>query len=289
MPPTEGYINVNGLRLYIRDWGGPAKSPPILLVHGLASSARIWDLAAPLLASGRRTIALDQRGHGRSDKPDSGYDFATIAHDLAGAIETLGLKRPLLVGHSWGANVALHLAAEQPRLLTGVVLVDGGTTEWAATMSLEETLTRLAPPRLAGTPRETFLGRIRLRLPDDMQNPQVEAIYMANFSVDAEDRIAPHLSYENHMQIVRAMWEQRPTQLFGRVTCPALLIQVAPEILDDQTAQWMKLKRRHVEQAELLLPNNRIIWLNNTIHDISLHQPDVLARMILEFTYSLSR
>src|SRR5262245_5740144 len=112
MPPTETFLTTNSLRLHLRDWGGPEATPPILLVHGLASNARIWDLVAPLLARDFRVAAIDQRGHGLTDKPADGYDFATIAGDLAGAIGALGWARTLVVGHSWGANVALQLAAD---------------------------------------------------------------------------------------------------------------------------------------------------------------------------------
>ena len=96
MSPTDTFITIGGLRLHLRDWGGPDVPPAILLVHGLASNARIWDLLAPLLAPNFRLVAIDQRGHGVSDKPDDGYDLATIAGDLAGAIVALGWSRPLV-------------------------------------------------------------------------------------------------------------------------------------------------------------------------------------------------
>ena len=89
-PPSDTFLTIDGLRLHLRDWGGPAAPPPILLVHGLASNARIWDLLVPLLAPNFRLVAIDQRRRGVSDSPDDGYDLATIAGDLAGAIVALG-------------------------------------------------------------------------------------------------------------------------------------------------------------------------------------------------------
>jgi pimeloyl-ACP methyl ester carboxylesterase len=84
--PRDGTAEVRGLRLHYRDWqreeGANARLAPILLIHGLASAARIWDLTAPLLASsGHRVVALDQRGHGESDKPYSGYSSEEIVAD----------------------------------------------------------------------------------------------------------------------------------------------------------------------------------------------------------------
>jgi pimeloyl-ACP methyl ester carboxylesterase len=288
MLPTDIFIAVGGLRLHARDWGGPAgAAPPILLVHGLASNARTWDLAAPQLAHAFRVVALDQRGHGLSDTPDDGYDFETITGDLARAIGALGWERPLVVGHSWGANVALQLAADYPALPSGVVLVDGGTNELASFMSLDDTLERLAPPRLAGTPRAAFLGNLRARWAGGPFSQEIEDLIMGNFAVDAHDRIAPHLTYENHLTIVRALWEQRPTRLFARVECPALLVPAEPPPpLDEQAAQWLDRKRRSVALAEATIPHARVVWARESIHDVQLHRPAWLAEQIAAFAKS---
>lgn len=287
MTPTDTFLTVNGLRLHLCDWGGPSVPPPILLVHGLASNARIWDLLAPLLAPTFRLAAIDQRGHGLSDKPDEGYDLPTIAGDLAGAIDALGWSRPLIVGHSWGANVALQLAADHPGLPAGIVLLDGGTNELASLMTLAETLERLAPPRLAGTPRAAFLERLRGHMANGMLSAAVEQAIMSNFAIDAEDRIAPHLTFEKHLKIVRGMWEQRPTQLFAHVTCPTLIIPAEQPPADQGAAQWLDRKRQSVAVAEAAIPHARVVWAHDTIHDVQLQRPEWLASELAAFAQSL--
>src|SRR5438128_1702358 len=107
--PTEQTLLVNNIRLHLRDWGG--EGPPLLLLHGLASSCHIWDLVAPQLRQVSRVIALDQRGHGESEKTEGGYDFASVTADLRAVVEALQLERPILVGHSWGGNVVVEYAA----------------------------------------------------------------------------------------------------------------------------------------------------------------------------------
>jgi pimeloyl-ACP methyl ester carboxylesterase len=283
MPPTNIFIAAGDIRLHALDWGGPDVAPPILLVHGLASNAHIWDLLAPLLAREHRVVALDQRGHGLSEKPDD-YDFANVVRDLAQAIGALGWVRPLVVGHSWGGNVVLQLAADEPALPGGIVLLDGGTGELAAAMSLDETLERLAPPRLAGMPRADFLERLRTRWAGDLWSQALEDAIMGNFAVDADDRIAPHLSYENHLKVVRALWEQRPTQLFARVGCPALIVPAEPPApLDEQAAQWLERKRSSVALAEAAIPRARVAWAHASIHDVQLQRPEWLAGEIAAF------
>ena len=105
-----------------------------VLVHGLASNARLWDGVGDRLAElGHASIAVDQRGHGRSSKPDDGYDFETVADDLAAVIEK-ALGRPAVVaGQSWGGNVVVELARRHPDLVSGIVCVDGGFIQLADT------------------------------------------------------------------------------------------------------------------------------------------------------------
>jgi pimeloyl-ACP methyl ester carboxylesterase len=287
MFPTETFVTVGDQRLHLRDWGGPDSAPPIVLVHGLASNARIWDLLAPLLAPNFRLAAIDQRGHGLSSKPEGGYDLVTIAADLAGAIAALGWQRPLVVGHSWGANVALQLAAGHPNVPSGIVLLDGGTNELASVMPLAEALERLAPPRLAGTPRAQFLEMLRSRWASGALNPAVEAAIMANFATDAEDRIAPHLTFENHLKIVQGMWEQRPSQLFARVACPTLIIPAEQAPADAAAAEWIERKRSAVAAAAASIPQARVVWAHDTIHDVQLQRPEWLAGELAAFARSL--
>src|SRR5438270_6311281 len=123
--PIDGFISANGLQLHYRRWS-PAKPgpnlPPILLIHGLASAARIWDFVAPLLAERDYIVtALDQRGHGESDKPANGYDFATIIADDTAVVKELGIEHPIVVGHSWGASVALEYVVTQGDSVAGIV------------------------------------------------------------------------------------------------------------------------------------------------------------------------
>lgn len=286
-PPTERTVEANGISLHLRDWGGPEARPPIILVHGLASNARIWDLVAPLLARSFPVVALDQRGHGGSDKPDNAYGFGEVTADLAGVAAALGWRRPLVVGHSWGANVALQLAADYPSLPAGIVLVDGGTNELAARMSLDEALHRLAPPRLAGTPRAAFVARLRSGWMAHMWSQEAEDAVMGNFAIDEEERIAPHLTFEHHLQIVRAIWEQRPTSLFARVACPALIIPAELPPADEQARQLQELRREGVARAASEIAGARVVWAHNSVHDVPLHHPAWLADQIASFAQGL--
>ena len=158
--PTDEWTRYGGLRMHARNWGGEGR--PVVLLHGLASTCRIWDFVAPILARDFAVIAVDQRGHGDSGKPDHGYDFDSVGRDVAAMLEGRGIERPVLVGHSWGADVALELAAAQPELLQGIVFVDGGTIDASARhATLDDALTQMAPPDFRDVTPAQFLERVR--------------------------------------------------------------------------------------------------------------------------------
>src|SRR3989440_10910124 len=88
----------HGVNLAVRDFGGTGRD--LLLLHGLASTSHIFDLAGTQLAAQFRVVAYDQRGHGQSGKPSGGDGFDEVAGDGAAVSGALGPPRPLVLGHS---------------------------------------------------------------------------------------------------------------------------------------------------------------------------------------------
>jgi len=285
--PQSEFVEAGGLRLHYRDWGGDGE--PLLLLHGLASNARIWDLTAPLLSGRFRVFALDQRGHGLSDKPEGGYDFASITGDVAAFVQALGLERPALVGHSWGANVALQFAADRPDGVSALALVDGGFLEISAFegMTWKRTVAVMSPPPLAGMKLDAFLQGAR-NWPGlgEFWNDDVQQIVLANFRVDTDDTIHPHLSRDNHLKILRSLWEQKPSALWSRVRCPILLVPSTRDHPDPRNAVWMEHKRKGIALAEERAPSLEVVWMDDTIHDVPLQRPAELAGAIRSFLES---
>lgn len=107
--------------------GGPAPGDPpgVLLLHGLMGRASHWASTARWLSGRYRAVGLDQRGHGRSGKPEDGpYDREAYVADAEQAIEQLELGPVALIGHSMGALTAWQLAARRPDLVHSLVICD---------------------------------------------------------------------------------------------------------------------------------------------------------------------
>ena len=247
-------------------------------VHGLASNAQTWELVAQRLSSaGHHVVAIDQRGHGRSAKPDSGYSFDDVTADLAALIDAMGLDMPVVAGQSWGGNVVVDFAARYPGMLSGLVLVDGGLIDLSRrpgatweTISID-----LKPPSLLGTSRHEMIARFQSFHPT-WSDEQID-LQMGNYETLEDGTIRPWLSLDNHMAILWAMWNQRPTELVESLELP-MLIAIA-----DSGPPERRLTR--VEEAERLRAGRpeSVRWrqFEGAAHDIHVDQPEELAQWML--------
>jgi pimeloyl-ACP methyl ester carboxylesterase len=112
----------DGTELFYRDWGA---GRPVVFVHGMLMSSDMWQYQMLHLAEGGfRAVAYDRRGHGRSDDPGKGYEFDTLADDLAALLDGLDLTGITLVGHSMGGGeVARYLSRHGSRRVSRIALV----------------------------------------------------------------------------------------------------------------------------------------------------------------------
>jgi pimeloyl-ACP methyl ester carboxylesterase len=282
---VAGELRLHGLR-----WDDLGRGHPTLLLHGLASNARIWERTAPALAAGGLApVAIDLRGHGLSDKPEAGYDLATVAADLRAVLRGLDLKSPILIGHSWGAGLALHLAAsdlEGGYTPAALVLIDGGISQLddLPEATWERVSELLAPPPLAGMTRQNLLKRISDPSRRWQPDPQSLDITLANFEVLPDDTVRPRLRFDHHMQLLRALYDFRTYEAFERVRCPTLVISARPpEPRHIEEEAHIQLKNKGIERARRSIADLLAAWMQDTVHDIPLQRPDELASMILSF------
>jgi pimeloyl-ACP methyl ester carboxylesterase len=280
-----------GIELSYRLWNDPAEragKPPMLLVHGLASTMRIWDLTAPLLAQHFYVIAYDQRGHASSAKVNEGYDLDTMLADLVGLLDALDLQTPFVVGHSWGATLALGLAANYPRRASGIALVDGGLFDLGDMPGATwETVSRdMAPPDLSSYTIAQMLARMRKGPLSALPVDFLEEFVGAMMATHADGTVRPYLARENHMKLLRTIYDTHPEDLLPRITCPMLAVLASLESTDERQAMFLRLKPLGAGRAVKLARNSpraRVLWMEDTVHDIPLQRPEVLAQELTSF------
>jgi len=284
----DGWATLNGLHFHFLDYGGSGQGQPIVLLHGLASSAHIWDRVAPYLR-GARIVALDQRGHGLTAKPDDGYTLAAFAEDLAAFVNALALEHPIIIGHSMGGNVALEYAARAAAAnapLAGLALVDGGYVEVGARHgnSWERAEIEMTPPNWCGITRAQAETLIREWL-GPAWNLQNAHICAQTLHVRADNTLCPNLSRAHHLALARSLWEQRVGALYPAINSPVLIVAaVQGTVLDTSAPHYHEIQR-----AVAALRDCRVTHLFETTHDIPLHRPRELGALLSEFIDRLAK
>jgi pimeloyl-ACP methyl ester carboxylesterase len=265
----------------VADLWSPAVPAPhpvtFVLAHGLASNARLWDgVAARLNEHGHAAVTVDQRGHGRSSKPDGPYDVPTVADDLAALITYLGLDRPVVAGQSWGGNVVIEMAARHPGIARGIVCVDGGWFEPSSSFpSWEACRAALAPPRLAGRRFAEIEGYIRGAHRDWPESGLAGTL--ANFERFPDGTIAPWLTFDRHIAVLRGMWDHHPSARYADVTVPVLLLPATPLGPDPRADSRVAV----VEAARAALPNARVHPFVGD-HDLHAQHPTDVADVMID-------
>jgi pimeloyl-ACP methyl ester carboxylesterase len=247
-----------GLAVRLRD----GDRTPVLLVHGLASNAMLWrDVAEGLARQGHAVAALDLRGHGRSERPDLGYDTAQCAADVRAVVSSLGWsdRRPLLAGQSWGGNVAVRAAARDD-IWGGLLCVDGGWIHLQERFpTFDECWRALAPPGFGAAAPDEVVSMIRAHL-SGWPLHALGAV-LGNLEV-VEGRVRNRLSLERHQSIVHSLWSDSPASDYRAVSCPTHLMVAGRDSSPD------------VADAASQIPEATVSWHADAHHDIHLQHPE---------------
>ena len=284
MQPTSLRVpGVDGLSLHLLQWS--RKGAPLLFLHGFDNDAHVWDEFAPALAPYYRTLVLDQRGHGESDRdPEGRYDHETMARDVEAVLDALGIKRVAIVGHSLGGRVAMRFSGRNPERMAGLVIVDCGPELGARGVTRIQLEMGTAEPSFGSVAE--FEATLARRYPE--ADPATLARLARHWSrprPDGRFELKTDPSFgrgreEMSAEESRAWAKQEADFLWGalrRTPCPTLVIRgAASDVLDAETADRM------VEEA---LPDGRLEVVPRAGHSVMLDNPegfhDALTRFAL--------
>jgi pimeloyl-ACP methyl ester carboxylesterase len=152
-----GHAAVRGIRMYY-EIHGEGGEVPLLLLHGGGSTIDVtWGRILPFLEQGRRVIAIEDRGHGRSSDRPEPYSFESSADDVAALLETLGIERADLFGFSNGASTALQVAIRHPERVRRLVFASAVTRRDGADPQLWEWMEQATFDNMPQVLKDAFL------------------------------------------------------------------------------------------------------------------------------------
>ena len=241
---AEGWVPVNGSRLYyaIFHSGGGA---PVLLLHGGLGSSDVWGAEVERLRARHEVIVMDTRGHGRSTRSSAPLTYALLTSDVIGLLDALDVPRTSVVGWSDGGIIGLLLAIDHPERVDRLVT-------FGANFDRSGYVT---------TPPDSITIRLG-----------------AGFRASAEaayQRLSPTPdSFPALSRALRALYESEPTitpAQLGRISAPTLIVQGEHEQF---------IARSHAERLAALIPNAQFVLLPGTSHGGPLQDPDGFHRVV---------
>ncbi len=232
-----GSVQSDGVRIHYYRTGD--EKPPVVLLHGFSDNGLCWSRLALYLEPDYDVVMVDARGHGLSDAPESGYGPGEQASDVATVIRNLNLDRPVLVGHSMGAETAAVTAATYPELVRGVALEDPPWREYTIpskeelAQHFEETREHIEKMHAMNLAELTEMGK--------QENPGWDEIEWFQWA-----KAKQQLKLEAAQVMVAPIPPWRETA--AKVTVPALLLTgendlgsiVPPKIAEEAGRMWRK-------------------------------------------------
>lgn len=246
------FVSLGEVRLSYLDYGGTGTVA--LLLHGLTGRASHWQDTARWLTAHYHVIALDQRGHGQSDKPDGAFTRAHYVTDVIRFIEHLGVQPVVLVGHSMGAQNGLLVAAARPDLVKGLVMIDQRVTKNPeAQRGVQSWFDQWSVPFPTEEAARAFFGGDSLRA----------QAYLETL-VQAEAGYFPEFRFEQMLESIEDQVTTDYWDAVDQVRCPTLVVA------GEQT--WMPID----EQREVArrLRQGEFALVAGAGHAVYLEQPE---------------
>jgi len=253
-------VRVNDIDLYYESAGEGA---PVLLLHGLGSSTRDWEYQIPPLAQSHRVIAMDVRGHGRSDKPPGPYSVKQFASDAVALLRAVDAAPAHLVGLSMGGMIAFQMAVDSPEAVRSLTIVNSGPAMILRTLSQKLLIqSRYAVVRIFGM-------RALARMVAGPLFPKPE---QAELRKKFEDHVAEN-DPKAYLASLSAINGWSVAERIGNIACPVLIVA------SDHDYTPVAWKRAYAAQ----IPGAHVAVLEDSRHAGPLDQPDQFNRVVLEF------
>ena len=261
--PAQGRVAGDGLSLAFGYW--PGRSAPVVALHGLTASHMNFVGIAERLAGRCALFGLDLRGRGDSDKPEGPYGMEQHGRDVAASMRAMGLGASIVVGHSMGAFVATALAAQQPGLVSGLILIDGGFLPYvppgvSPELGLNAALAqRIAQLRQSYPSRQAYreFWRTQPHFPTEEWNPWVEAFL--DYEVGGDSPVQPKASEAGVRADLGAAFERDAIiNRLKSIRVPTLLVRAErgftpaqPPLFPDELAAQILTYVPHAEDYKL--------------------------------------
>lgn len=266
-----------GVQLEVLDWGG--NGDDLVFLAGLSMNAHSFDDFAPRFTDTHRVVGITRRGHGASSWPDSGYSLGRLVEDIRVVLNTLGIQRAILAGHSMAGEEMTRFASEYPERVAGLVYIDGAHDPALIERLRIPDLCPMGPEVLEAIERrfenlEAFRRTQRRAAPDGTLGPFVADTAMA--------------------QLIAGL----STPDYSAVRAPALAVYHTPRRVEDVSGgvalpeECATAMQRYIYEGiagfAVGMERGRIVALDDSQHNVHLVSPDALEEAMRRWLDTLA-
>ena len=270
----------DNVEIQLAVWNGEGRT--VLCVHGLTANCRCWDHMALKLSPEHRTIAMDLRGRGLSEKPDKGYSVFQHCKDISKIITDIGEKRVVLMGHSLGASIVIAFAALYPEQTEKIIVIDGGgklSDEHMAKifLGIKPSLNRLGQVFPSYDRYVALLKKLQFFQP---WSGTLDAYFRYDIQ-EVESGVCSRIQKEHVVEEIENLTKFNIEKYYAKVLCPVLILKAGQGIITDDDRL---LPEYAVKKILDYIPHAKIEDLSGKDHYSIIFQPDVKRdRSILKF------
>ena len=229
-------------RIYYTGERGATLGSPLVLLHGLMGYGSNWARFWPHFSPGRPVLALDQRGHGRSKKPSSGYTLKDYATDLKELLNVLSWDKVHLMGHSMGGRVAILFSSLYPNQVSSLLLEDVGAFPSRIASRVAEMIHSIPTPFSSPQKAKLFLQE---RFSSD---PIMVDFLYSNMERKENSNYDWRFSREGILETIQDMEKRNDLGIFSSLRMPTLLVRGEKSVyLSKEDAEKMKDSNPNVE------------------------------------------
>ena len=256
---------------------GDRSFPSLICLHGMTGDSKSFTELVDYLLDDFHLILLDSPGHGETDplQKDEDYSFSSLAKRLYNVIETIVDESFYILGHSWGADLALHMAKLVPTKVKGVILLDGGYVfpEWVEAVSEESALLAWKEYLQNSTYQswneviETYQEYTTRKWDENL-----DSIVYSNFKKE-KDRYVLRADECSLFTTIKAFFIEPCSTIYASIQCPVLLFHATIPETDLSRIKGLEDIKQRIEQVE-------VIGIENTKHNIHWDRPETVAAEI---------
>ncbi len=232
---TEGDVVLDGIRIHYYRTG--RKKPPFVMLHGAADNGLCWGPVAEYFSSDYDIILVDAQGHGKSDRLGPDFEYMDHARQVVRILTELGVRKPVIMGHSMGAGTAANIAVEYPAIPYAIILEDPAWMNPALAPLSDKPVRDGFAGMLSGFGHKTVAEIMEAGRQDYPSWSESDLLPWAESKLQFDRTLFLHLDMESSGY----------RQLVPRIDCPLLLVTsengiVRPEVAGHARQLWQSDK-----------------------------------------------